>query len=149
MWNDGMSQLWIWMFRLINSGKININKQWLIKINGEDNLYYDSENKDYRLRLFCPHCHKPSECQCYRHYDDYLVDYVEGFPVRCCSFLCCLIINSDNETKNIIEAAQNIGISIKDFSDYTEEEAKKIINYLIDEGIWDFLDNSAGAQCRT
>ena len=120
-----------------------MNKQWLIKINSEDNLYYDSENKDYRLRLFCPLCHKPSGCcQCYRTYEDYERDCVTELPVRCCSNLCCLILNSDGETENIIEATENIGIDIKPSTKYTEKEAKQIIEYLIDEGIWDFSEES-------
>lgn len=125
-----------------------MNKQWFIKINGEDNLYYDSENKEYRLRLFCPHCHKPSECQCYDKYEDYVDDCIGGFPIRCCSYLCSLIINSDTETENIINATRDIGIDIKPFVEYTEEEAEKIVEHLEYEGIWDFLDESAGEQCR-
>ena len=127
----------------------------LIKINTknskmlpEENLYYDSENKEYRLRLFCPVCHKPSGCQCYQNYQHYEEDYITEFPVRCCSYICCLIINSDSETENIIEATNDIGIDIKQFTKYTEEEAKQIIDYLIDEGIWDFSDESAGEQCK-
>ncbi len=126
-----------------------MNKEWLIKINGEDNLYYDSESKYYRLRLFCPYCHKYSTCQCYRHYEDYIEDYITEFPVRCCSYLCCLIINSDSETENIIKVVYDIGISVKNFNNYTEEEAKKIVEHLIEEGIWDFLDESTGFHCRT
>lgn len=132
-----------------------MNKKWLIKINTKnskmpsgDNLYYDSENKEYRLRLFCSVCHKPSECQCYQSFDDYERDCITEFPIRCCSYLCCLIINSDSETENIIQAANDIGIEIKQFVRYTEEEARKIIDYLIDEGIWDFSDESAGEQCK-
>lgn len=130
-------------------------KQWLIKINTknskmlpEDDLYYDSENKEYRLRLLCPVCHKPSDCQCYQSYDDYESDRMSEFPVRCCSYLCCLMINSDSETENIIEATNHIGIEVKPFTKYTEEEAKQIIDYLIDEGIWDFSDESSGEQCK-
>lgn len=125
-----------------------MNKQWLIKINEEDNLYYDSENKEYRLRLFCPHCHKISACQCYNRYEDYDNDYIEGLPIRCCSNLCCLIINSDSETENIIKAAQDIGINVKPFVKYTEEEAKRIVEYLIEQCTWDFSDESLGVQCR-
>ena len=126
-----------------------MNKRWLIKINGEDNLYYDSENKEYRLRLFCPTYHKPSECQCYQKYEAYEKDCISELPIRCCSYLCCLIINSDSETENIIETAQDIGIDIKPIAKYTEKEAEQIIEYLVDEGIWDFLDKSYGEKCET
>lgn len=125
-----------------------MNKQWLIKINGEDNLYYDSENHEYRLRLFCPYCNKPSTCICYNSYEDYGHDYISGFPVDCCSYLCCLIINSESETENIIKAIRNIGIDIKPFTKYTEKEAKQIVTYLVDECIWDFSDEFVGAQCK-
>ena len=53
-----------------------MDKRWLVKINGEDDLFYDSYNKEYRLRLFCPNCNKSSGCQCYENYDDYLIDYI-------------------------------------------------------------------------
>lgn len=125
-----------------------MNKQWLIKINGEDNLYYDSEEREYRLRLFCPYCHKPSDCQCYKRYEDYVCDFIEGFPERCCSYLCCLAINSENERENIIMASRKVGISAKQLDKYTEEDAKQIVEYLVDEGIWDFLDESSGIECR-
>lgn len=106
-----------------------MNKQWLIKINGEDDLYYDSWNKEYMLRLFCPNCHKPSTCQCYESYDDYVFDSISELPVRCCSYLCCLVINSDSETENIIKVVQNIGLEIKPFSRYTEKEAEQIVDH--------------------
>lgn len=125
-----------------------MNKQWLIKINEEDNLYYDSEEREYRLRLFCSYCHKPSDCQCYKKYEDYVDDSIEGFPERCCSYLCCLIINSENERENIIRASRKVGIGVKLLDKYTEEDAKLIVEYLVDEGIWDFLDDSSGIQCR-
>lgn len=124
-----------------------MNKQWLIKIHGEDDLYFDSDNKEYRLRLFCPHCHQPSGCQCYRRYDDYIIDCASEFPVLCCSFLCCLIVNSDTETENIVKAAEDLGLGIKKLSEYTEKEAKQIITLLIDECIWDFSEYSTGILC--
>lgn len=135
---------------LYNKDSINTIKKWLIKINGEDNLYYDSINKEYRLRLFCPRCHKPSGCQCYQSLRTYEEDSIStGFPVRCCSYLCCLIINSDNELENINKAVQNIRIDIRPIEKYTEEEARQIVYYLVDEGIWNFLDESSGDVCRT
>ena len=123
-----------------------MNKRWLTKINGEDDLYYDSENKEYRLRIFCPHCHKPSGCQCYRHYEDYIYDSISDFPI-CCSYSCSLIINSDTEIENIINAAEDLGLGIKKLSEYTEKEAEQIITHLIDECIWDFSADSIGKLC--
>lgn len=125
-----------------------MNRRWLIKINGEDDLYYDSENKEYRLRLFCPNCHKPSTCQCYKSYEDYISDSISELPVMCCSYFCCLNINSDNETENIIKAAQDIGLEIKHLTKYTEKEAEQIVDHLLEEGIWDLSDESTGEQCK-
>jgi hypothetical protein len=124
-----------------------MKKQWLIKINGENNLYYDSDNKIYRLRLFCPYCDKPSDCQCYKDYEDYEYDKSSEFPVRCCSYLCCLLIDRGEEKENIKEAIQNLGMSIKPLVEYTEKEAEKIVDYIIDEFMWDVDDDSAGEQC--
>lgn len=124
-----------------------MKKQWLIKINGENNLYYDSEKKIYRLRLFCPYCDKPSDCQCYESYEDYECDRSSEFPVRCCSYLCCLLINPGAETENIREAVQNLGMDVKPLAEYTEEEAEKIVDYIVDEFMWDVDEDSAGEQC--
>ena len=124
-----------------------MNKQWLIKINEEDDLYYDSENKEYRLRLFCPHCHQFSGCQCYGRYDDYIYDCISGFPGLCCSYSCCLIVNSDIDTENIVKTAEDLGLCIKKLSEYTEKEAEQIITRLLDECIWEFSEDSTGTLC--
>jgi hypothetical protein len=128
-------------------GKINMKKQWLIKINGENDLYYDSEKKIYILRLFCTYCGKPSDCQCYENYEDYEYDRSSQFPVRCCSYLCCLRSSHDEETENIKEAVQSLGMSTKSLEEYTEEEAEQIIDYIVDKFMWDIDDDSAGEQC--
>lgn len=128
---------------------ISTNKQWFIKINKENNLYYDSESKEYRLRLFCPNCHKPSICVCYKSYEDYEYDIVFCSPTACCSYLCCLIMNSDTETENMIRAAQDLGIGTKSLDKYTEQEAKQIIDLLFDECIWDLSEYPVGKQCDT
>lgn len=124
-----------------------MKKQWLIKINGENNLYYDSEKKIYRLRLLCPYCDKPSDCQCYEDYEDYEYDKSSEFPARCCSYLCCLMISPSTETKNINKAIQDLGINIKPLVEYTEEEAEQIIDYIIEKSMWDVDEDSAGEQC--
>lgn len=126
-----------------------MEKRWLIKINGENNLYYDSEKKIYRLRLFCPYCDKPSDCQCYEDYEDYEYDRSSEFPVRCCSYLCCLLANPGAETENIKETARDIGIGVKQLTEYTEEEAEQIIDYIVEKSMWDVDEDSAGEQCST
>lgn len=125
-----------------------MDKQWLIKINGEDNLYYDSYNKEYRLRLLCPHCHKPSGCWCYEDYEDYEID-ISSKPEMYCTYRCTLMINRDSEGKHIIKAAQDLGIGIKQIDEYTEKEAEQILDHLFDECIWDFSEDFAGEQCDT
>ena len=122
-------------------------KKWLTKINGENNLYYDSDKKVYRLRLFCPHCGKPSDCHCYESYEDYEYDRSSGFPLRCCSYSCCLLVDHGTKTKNITCAIQNLGMSIKPLAEYTEKEAEKIVDYIVDEFMLDVDEDSAGEQC--
>ncbi len=125
-----------------------MNKQWLIKINGEENLYYDSGNKEYRLRLFCPYCHKPSGCWCYEDYEDYESDMLSELPEICCTYKCSLMANRDFEGKHIIKAAQNLGIGAKQIDEYTEKEAEQIVDYLFEECLWDFSEDFAGEQCN-
>lgn len=126
-----------------------MEKRWFIKINVEDNLYYDSDKKVYRLRLPCVHCGKPSSCQCYESYEDYECDKLSEFPSRCCSYLCCLLVNPDGHTENIRKAVQDLGIGVKPLAEYTEEEAGKIVDYIVGESIWDIDEDSAGEECGT
>ena len=124
-----------------------MNKRWLIKINGENNLYYDSERSEYRLRLLCPHCHKPSTCQCYQSYEDYEYDKTSEFPEVPCSYRCCISECSDKWKENITKAAQDILIDIKPLADYTEDEAEQIVNHIVEKCEFDLSDESAGEQC--
>ncbi len=124
-----------------------MTKQWFIKINGEDNLYYDSEKKIYRLRLLCAHCHKPFECQCYEYYEDYEYDKLSGFPSRCCSYLCCLLASPSGEIESIKKAVQALGMDVKLLEEYTEKEAEQIIDHIFGGYMWDVDEDSAGEQC--
>ena len=126
-----------------------MERKWLIKINGEDNLYYDSEKKVYRLRLFCPRCHKPSDCQCYENYEDYEYDRASGFPEMCCSYVCCLLASPNTEIKKIAKTALSLGIDVKPLEEYTEKEAEQIIDYIVEESMFDLDEDSAGVQCGT
>lgn len=126
-----------------------MEKRWLTKINDEHNLYYDSKKKVYRLRLFCPRCHKPSDCQCYENFEDYEYDRSSEFPVRCCSYLCCILESPNTEIKKIAKTALSLGIDVKPLEEYTEKEAEQIIDYIVEESMWDVCEDSAGEQCET
>lgn len=126
-----------------------MEKKWLIKINDENELYYDSEKKAYRLRLFCPHCHKSSECQCYENFEDYEYDRSSEFPLRYCSYVCCILASPDTEIKKITKTALSLGIDVKPLEEYTEKEAEQIIDYIVEESICDVDEDSAGEQCAS
>jgi len=112
-----------------------MEKRWLVKINEENDLYYDSEKKIYRLRLPCAHCGKPSGCQCYENYEDYEYDKLSGLPSRCCSYLCCLLVNPGGDKENIKKAARDLGIDAKPLAEYTEEEAERIVDHIVGESM--------------
>lgn len=121
--------------------------RWLIKINEENNLYYDSEKKIYRLRLFCIHCHEPYDYRCYEDYEDYEYDKSSGLPSSCCSYLCCLSTSPSGEIDYIKKVVQNLGMNVKPLTEYTEEEAEKIIDYIVEKSMFDVDEDSAGEQC--
>jgi hypothetical protein len=126
-----------------------MEKRWLIKINEENNLYYDSEKKIYRLRLFCVHCHKPYDCRCYKDYEDYEYDKSSGLPSSCCSYFCCLSTSPSGETDYIKKVVQNLGMNVKPLAEYTEEEAEQIIDYIVEKSIFDLDEDSAGERCSS
>ena len=126
-----------------------MKKRWLVKINGEDNLYYNSKTKDYRLRLFCPHCKKPSTCYCYQSYEDYEEEKISELPVMYCSSMCCILVGSDDWKNKVLDAANHIGIGNKPLIECTEKEAEKIIDYIVDKHSLEPSEDYYGEQCET
>lgn len=124
-----------------------MEKRWLVKIDGENNLYYDSEKKVYRLRLFCIRCNKPYDCQCYEDYEDYEYDKSSGLPSRCCSYTCCLLTTPSDATDYIKNIVQKLGMSIKPLTEYTEDEAEQIIDCIVEESMFDMDEDSTGERC--
>ena len=95
-----------------------VNKQWLIKLTNEDNLFYDSEEKVYRYRMHCPHCGKVSGCICYNDLETAELD-VNEVDV-CCSAKCCL---EGGEWDELDEALQAVGL---------EKDLKQLLSNLTD-----------------
>ena len=125
------------------------NKKWLIKIKGEDSLYYNSETKDYRLRLFCPHCEKHSTCYCYESYEDYKEDNISELPVRYCSYKCSILVDHNNWREDVLKAIEHIGLCSKPLTEYTENEAEQIIDYIANKSGFEDQEDSYGEQCET
>lgn len=126
-----------------------MEKRWFIKINDENNLYYDSEKKIYRLRLFCVHCGKSYDCQCYEEYEDYEYDKSSGIPSRCCSYMCCLLTTPSSEIDYIKKVIEKLGMSVKPLTEYTEDEAEQITDYIVENSMFDVDEDSAGEQCSS
>lgn len=96
-----------------------MNKQYLIKITGEDNLWYDSEEKVYRKRLYCD-CGKVAGCRCYP--DLFAAQYNEDFMT--CSYKCAL---KYSEWDGFNDACIAIGVR-RGIKDLTIEELKLIVS---------------------
>ena len=63
----------------------------LIRITGEQDLFYDGENRVYKYRMHCPYCGKPSGCRCFE-----TLGKAEDFMDDNISFMCsstCSLIN--------------------------------------------------------
>ena len=68
-------------------------KETLIRLTGEKNLFYDSEDRLYRYRMYCPYCGKESGCRCFDTLKKAETFAVDSVPIVCSSkcFLKSLI----------------------------------------------------------
>ncbi len=109
-----------------------VNKQWLIKLTGEDNLFYDSEEKVYRYRNHCPTCGTVSGCQCFKDLETAEEATFEDLDY-CCSSKCVLIYNKEeggvDDIDAIYEAMTTLGIR-KGLTELTYQEVLKVIREL-------------------
>lgn len=116
-------------------------KDGLIKITGEDHLYYDSITKQYKSTMHCPHCRKYTGCWCYPDYESVSL-WDEEYPNACCSDRCFVLgLISDMQ-----DIADDLGITIKPTME--EWNAHKIVKaYMADMEQTDF-DIPSGGVCR-
>ncbi len=118
---------------------MGIMKESLIKITGTDNLYYDSETKQYKSRMHCPYCGKPSGCWCYSEFDS-IPMWDEDFPNTYCSdrhfVLGC-------DYYNLAEIADMLHITVKPtMEEWNASKIVKVIMDDIDSMDWDVSGNS-------
>ncbi len=101
-----------------------VNKQFLVKINDVDNIWYDSDEKVYRRRTFCPFCHVATGCLCYEDLDLALIDEDDKNDYTCSTK--CALVNGDWD--ELGEAMQEAGL-YKDLkiclSQLTDAQLKK------------------------
>ena len=67
-------------------------KDGFIRINDNNDIFYDSIEKVCRYRMHCSECEKliPT-CRCYHDLDCLLIDIEEGIADYTCSAKCCLV----------------------------------------------------------
>jgi len=116
-------------------------KDGLIKITDTDNLYYDSESKQYKYQMHCPHCGKHSGCWCFPDFDCIPL-FEDEFPNLYCSdrhfVLGC-------DYSNLAEIADMLHITIKPTME--EWNASKIVKILMDE--IEYMDwDVSGGSCE-
>jgi hypothetical protein len=111
-----------------------------IKITGEDNLFYDSIRKEYRHRMHCQYCGKPSGCWCYPGIDSVPL-FEDERPNTYCTDVHFVLDNS-SEVREISELMK---LTIK----LTMEEwtASKIIKSYMEEVDANYGDYYAGQGC--
>jgi len=119
-----------------------MSREGLIKITGEDNIFYDSIKKVYRYRMHCPICRNVSGCRCFEDLEDVLDASMSDLDF-CCTYKCSIIgikKYKDNEIENIMSA---FGIT-DNIEDLTEEDAKSILCEMdIDKLDYDYIDGEA------
>jgi hypothetical protein len=107
-------------------------KEGLIRLTGEKDIFYDSIEKVYRLRVYCPHCGVAVEsCLCYDTLDALLDDVVSYAPSMTCSYLHALLCHDD--TDEVSEAIQVAGLKLdneKLFLELSEQQLDPILKRL-------------------
>lgn len=97
----------------------------LIKLTGEDNLFYDSIEKVYRYRMHCPTCGKISGCQCFEDIEDAEHASISELDY-CCTCKCTIMEIIKYDVYDINEIMSSLKIN-KDPKNLTEEDAENII----------------------
>ncbi len=97
-----------------------------IKITGEDNLFYDSINNEYRYRMHCPYCGKVSGCWCY----GIDIDEVPMFDEDRANVYCC-DVHFVVDVEECKEIADILNIKIKPTME--EWNASKIVKVFMAE----------------
>lgn len=104
-------------------------KEGLIRITGERNIFYDSEERVYRYKMHCPQCGiKLDKCMCYNNIEVLHSDIDDGIADDTCSARCTLIIGEFDEITDVMEdmgfyrKASELIINIpdKDIKEYLE-----------------------------
>lgn len=113
-----------------------VNKEGLVKLTNEDNIFYDSIKKVYRYRMHCPKCGKISGCRCFEDIEDVEEASASGLDF-CCSSKCSIYMLDSYEEERIKELMQELYIE-KDIKDLTEEDASLILEDLCND--YDSLD---------
>lgn len=122
-----------------------MTKEGLIKLTGEDNLFYDSIEKVYRYRMHCPACTKLSGCQCFECLEDAErasmlgLDYCDTYKCEVMTIVECGIYDIDR-IMSLLEIKNDI-------NSLTEEDAENICDEIIQESDIDY-DYMTGESCQ-
>lgn len=108
-----------------------MKREGLIKLTGEDNLFYDSIEKVYRYRMHCPRCKKLSGCQCFEDLED--AEYSSMHELDYCdTYRCTLKELIDYKNYDIDRIMFLLDIK-KNINDMTELDAENIIEEISQE----------------
>jgi len=122
-----------------------MTREGLIKLTGEDNLFYDSIEKVYRYRMHCPRCRKISGCQCFEDLED--AEYASIHELDYCdTYKCTLREIIDYGNHDIERIMSSLEIK-KNINNLTEKEAENIIDEISQEIDMDD-DYIGGESCQ-
>jgi len=112
----------------------------IVKITGEEDLYYDSNTKQYKSKMHCPYCGKYSGCWCYPDFESVPM-WEDEYPNVYCSDRC-FVLDEDEICKEI---AAEMGITIKPTME--EWNASKIVKVFMEDFVGDM--GVSGGSCET
>jgi hypothetical protein len=104
-------------------------KEGLIRLTDEKDIFYDSIEKVYRYRMYCPNCKQViSTCICYNDLDVLFMDIDEGTANYTCSSKCTVL--SWGMSEEVTEAMRELGF---------EKDLKECLKQLSDTHRMEYL----------
>lgn len=118
-------------------------KNGLVKITGENNLYYDSTIKQYKFVMHCPLCGKYSGCWCFPDFES-IPMWDEECPNTYCSDRCFVL----DLKEDLEDIAAELKITIKPTIE--EWTASKVVHAYLEEYLedGDLYFDCSGKSCE-
>jgi len=85
-------------------------REGFIILTGKKDIFYDSLDRVYRVRMHCPHCTKFSGCRCFDTLEKAEEFIEDGIPFVCSSKCSLMILVDDVGVNDIGDTMKGMGI---------------------------------------